>query len=153
MIEYTIFTKPSILLIKSMWLQFFSEDANWHYNFYDGFIRLKLSKAYPKLDEFITAKKWRWEKNPYNQEVETLPVFKKNFDTFCKLLHCLSLLTMKEKDLNAVKERVIHLLLNMQGKSYWEEAEDLVSHGLFRAKLEGLYLGIQKSKDELGESR
>ena len=64
MIEYIIYIEPkkSKREIKKIWKMCLKKDNLWHFNFYEGFIRLKTEKSYPKLDNYISIKKWRWEK-------------------------------------------------------------------------------------------
>lgn len=147
MIEYIIQKeKADLKFVRELWERFFIDDPIWHFNFYDGFIRLKLAKSYQKLDDHINNKGWRWEKNPYNQGTETMPVMQRNFNEFMGIFHGYTMLIMKEKDQSDIEGRITHIYFNMRKMEYDEEARTLAKHALSRAKLDGWYEGFKKSK-------
>ena len=147
MIEYIIYRdKFDIKFIRELWEHFFINDTNWYFNFYDDFIRLKVSKRYHKLEEHFLHKGWKWEQSPYNSTTETLPVMKRNFNIFNSILHGYTMLVMKEKDHSDIESRVTHLYFNMRQMDYIEEATTLSRQAISRARLDGIYEGIKRSK-------
>ncbi len=140
-------------LLKDLYKKFLYKDPLFHYFIEpELIIRVSKEKVLNEIKDYLKKEHLLFYVYDYpkpkhkDQYGENIKAILRNFDTFAKVFHEISLfnLNLKDNDKIIMKERFIHALYNTDFYDAWKEAGEINGLGLRRAFIAGLYYPEKK---------